>query len=212
MSCISIVGAATVTASLYLFTILMADYPEVQDKMYQEIRSTLKSKEAEVAIAAISLSDRDKMPYTRAAVLELQRFGSFVPIDLPHMTEKDITIQGVNIPANTAILLNLWELHHDEKFWDAPFKFCPDRFIDDSGDLVPASHPHRKRLLAFGAGPRVCVGQQFALSILGVAVSCLLQNFEIEKPDDSEVISDPRYLESGVTTMPKRQKLKFKSR
>lgn len=189
----------------------MADYPDVQSKIIQEIYSQINTKND--SSTSITLSDRDHMPYTSAVLLELQRFGSFLPLNLPHKTMKDITIQGVSLPKNTSLITNLWDVHHDEEFWDEPFKFRPERFIDEeTGDLVPSSHSNRKRLFVFSAGPRVCIGQQLAMSRLFIVVTHLLKHFKIEKPGSSEVMSDPRSFDFGLVLTPKRQKLRFVNR
>ena len=41
--------------------------------------------------------------------------------------------------------MNLWDLHHNEEYWDAPWEFRPDRFLSEDGTLVPPGHTNRRR-------------------------------------------------------------------
>lgn len=212
-ACHCISGSTTSKASLYTFILLMADYPDIQNKIYEEIK--LQSNKKADGSRIITVSDRVNMPYTQAALLEMERYCSFLPITLPHKATKDITIGGVHIPEDTLLVPNLWEVHHDEKFWDEPFKFCPERFIDGNSELVPGSHPNRKRIFSFGAGPRACLGQQLASTYLYISVTNILNHFNIERHESLDaafMMSDPRNFDFGIASMPKQHKLKLNPR
>ena len=43
------------------------------------------------------------------------------------------------------IFVNTWHIHHSDKEWDKPMNFMPERFLDDEGKLLEATHPNRKR-------------------------------------------------------------------
>ena len=143
------------------------------------------------------------MPYTQATVLELLRFSSIVPLGIPHTAMCDTTVKGYTIPAGTEVMANLWELHHDEKFWDKPFEFCPERYLDPSGDLVDASHENRRHTMPFGAGPRVCVGEVLARTRLFMFIATTAQMFEIKLAGSADVSCDPRDYEHGGVLSPK---------
>jgi cytochrome P450 len=74
-------------------------------------------------------------------------------------------------------------LHRDEAFWGDPDVFRPERFLDDAGKLLPADHPRRKRLMPFGAGSRVCVGEIFALRRLFIFLVSVAQAFDLGPGD-----------------------------
>ena len=78
----------------------------------------------------------------------------------------------------TAVMINLWSIHHDERQFKDPMLFKPERFLDDNGDLLSASKI--KNFLAFSIGPRKCIGQQVANAELFLFLANLLDHFEVQ--------------------------------
>jgi cytochrome P450 len=73
-------------------------------------------------------------------------------------------------------------LHRHRKLWGDPDAFDPSRFLPD------APPPSRFTYLPFGAGPRVCVGAQFALAEATLALAALTRAFQITREDATPVI------------------------
>lgn len=109
--------------------------------------------------------------------------------------------------------INLWSLHHDESEWTDPWQFQPSRFLDDQGKLVPPSHENRRKLLPFGAGRRVCLGEVLAKNRLFLFATALVQRFHFE-PEDSDNLPevDPRSYQMGLVLHPKPFRLRVKTR
>jgi cytochrome P450 len=82
-------------------------------------------------------------------------------------------VDGVVIPPGSLAMISPWVLHRHVRLWEEPEAFNPARFL---GDEQPA---HRFAYLPFGAGPRVCVGAQFALTEASMVLAMLTQRFEI---------------------------------
>ena len=76
-------------------------------------------------------------------------------------------------PKNTILILFYYGLHRDEKFWGDPAAFKPDRFMKDSGakDKPKAYYP-------FGAGPRLCIGNNFAMAEMTLFLQGVIQMFD----------------------------------
>ena len=193
-------GAGTYTTSTTLTCLMnvLCHYPAVQEKLQKEIMEVVGASRPP------AWKDRDAMPYLRAALHEISRFASVAPIGIRHKALQDCVLGGYKIPKDTQIFCNLWAMHHDEKLWDEPFTFKPERFLDSDGELVPADHPNRKNLLPFGAGQRVCVGEVFAVSRMFLITARILQNFTIlpESSREKQPSCDPREMRMGMALKP----------
>jgi cytochrome P450 len=174
-----IAGTMSTTTSMYCLLQILCHHPHVQKQLRAEIHRVLDPHSpAEVA-------DLQKMPYTRATLLELQRYVSVTPLGLPHSSVEDTTLAGLPVPRGATVLANLWGLHRDPEFWNEPGAFKPERFLDDSGELLPSEHPNRRHILAFGLGPRLCPGENFAQSRLFLFTAALLQNHTLHISEES---------------------------
>lgn len=90
-------------------------------------------------------SDRLKLPYTEAVLAEVHRFCSFVPFGVMHAAKEDTVLQTYDIPKGTWILPNIYFIHHDERHWEDPFVFKPERFLS-------AECPSSENFLPFSIG------------------------------------------------------------
>jgi cytochrome P450 len=87
-----------------------------------------------------------------------------------------------DLPARTVVMISPWVLHRHRRLWREPDAFDPGRFMPDA-PAVP-----RFAYLPFGAGPRVCVGAQFALTEAALVLAMLVQRFEVTLADARPVL------------------------
>ena len=73
-----------------------------------------------------------------------------------------------------SLLIAPWIMHRHRRFWRAPDRFDPSRFMPG------AAQPRRFAYMPFGAGPRICVGSPFALTELVLATATIVRAFHIE--------------------------------
>ena len=197
-----IAGTITTTTSMYCLLHLLCHHPQVQSRLRGEIQEVLGSEETP------DVSDLQHMPFMRATLLELQRYISITPLGLPHCSMEDTTLAGHNLPQGMTLLPNIWGVHHDSEFWDEPELFKPERFLDVNGDLLPAEHPKRKRILAFGLGPRLCPGEHFAQSRIFLLVSALLRTHTLNiSPESENIPYQPHTFGLSLATEPNHYKL-----
>ena len=90
-------------------------------------------------------------------------------------------IEGLRIARGTLVMISPWVLHRHSLHWSNPNAFDPERFLPD------AAPPTRFTYLPFGAGPRVCVGAQFAMAEATLVLARLVQAFQIELVDGKPV-------------------------
>lgn len=95
---------------------------------------------------------------------------------------KPMNILGYIVPAGTTILPNFHTMHVNPKYWENPFEFKPERFLQTAGCFMP-----------FGAGPMNCVGQRLALIEIKIVVLKLWLKF------DFALIPDEKYV--PITTL-----------
>lgn len=110
------------------------------------------------------------MPYMDQVINEAIRL--YPPgIQLDRVCAEDITIRGVHIPKDMIIIIPVYSIHRDPKYWPEPDTFDPERF---NPDKKHSRHPYAH--FPFGQGPRNCVGMRLALLELKVALSVILRD------------------------------------
>ena len=80
------------------------------------------------------------------------------------------------------VLIPIYTLHHDAKYWEDPEAFKPERFLPEAKDTIdPFAY------MPFGQGPRNCIGMRFALLEIKLVLAQMLKEFRIEKTPDLHV-------------------------
>uniref|UniRef100_A0A2R8MKE3 Cytochrome P450 2D6 n=1 Tax=Callithrix jacchus TaxID=9483 RepID=A0A2R8MKE3_CALJA len=164
-------GMVSTSITLAWGLLLMILHPDVQRRVQQEINDVIGQARPP------EMGDQTRMPYTTAVIHEVQRFGDIVPMNMPHMTSRDIEVQGFLIPKGTAIFANLSSVLKDEAIWKKPFCFYPEHFLDAQGRFVKP-----EAFLPFSAGRRACLGEPLARMELFLFFTCLLQRFSFSVP------------------------------
>jgi cytochrome P450 len=191
---IDVIGGAFVgtTANIALCFLCLLQYPEIHKKVMAEIEQVCKVKE-------LRETTLDDFQYLHAFIMESMRYGSIIHITLPHSVNADIDMAGYHFEKGMIVIGSTWNVHHDEKTWGDPFTFRPERFLDDSGKLLPQSHPLRQSFLPFGTGARACKGKDTAMTKVLMYVLHILYHCEIQLPESKELPeNDPRKYVSVV--------------
>jgi cytochrome P450 len=98
-------------------------------------------------------------------------------ITFSRKTYKEMKIGGVTYPAGVMIELPVMFIHHDPDIWGSDVhEFNPERFANG----VSKASKNPGAFLPFGWGPRICIGQNFALIETKMAISMIIQHFEFE--------------------------------
>ncbi|NXM84660.1 CP1A4 protein, partial [Oenanthe oenanthe] len=178
-------GFDTVTTALSWSLMYVSLYPDVQRKIQEEIDQNIGWERRP------RMSDRGKLPYTEAFILEMFRHSSFVPFTIPHSTTKATVLNGFYIPKDTCVFINQWQVNHDENLWEEPSAFRPERFLAPSGAEV--SRTEAEKVLSFGLGRRRCLGEAIGRWEIFLFLTTLLQQLHFSLRPGERVDITPQY-------------------
>jgi unspecific monooxygenase len=180
-----VAGHATTAISLFWSLYLLANATGWQDAIAAEAFGLdLGSEGAADALASLV--------QTRAVVSEALRLypPAFTMMRVALGADRAGDLQ---IPRGAVLMIAPWVIHRHRSFWRDPDAFDPSRFLPGQ------SQPPRFAYLPFGAGPRVCVGAQFAMAEATLVLAALIQSFRVALADDLPVMPRP-----VITTQPDR--------
>jgi phenylacetate 2-hydroxylase len=182
----------------------------IQQKAYEAIKAAYPDNNAWHASLA-----EEKIPYLTAFTKEVLRYFTVIPICLPRVSIKDITWNGVLIPAGTTFYMNAYAADYDEERFKDAYEFRPERYLNEAGDGPVANEGTAH--FAYGAGSRMCAGSHLANRELFVAFVRLISAFEIVEGKDETMRPIMDALEANdiptsLTMEPKRFKVGFKVR
>ncbi|CAG7837904.1 unnamed protein product [Allacma fusca] len=143
MGDIMLASIETTPATIDWAVIYLARNPESQKKLQEELDSVVG------AIGLITLDDRPELPYMEAVIHEVLRISSLGPFGLLHHTTEEWKFKGFVIPAKTCVIGNLYAVHHDPEIWENPNEFRPERFLDESNNLI-----NTQLIIPFSTGKR----------------------------------------------------------
>ncbi|OQV17437.1 Cytochrome P450 2U1 [Hypsibius exemplaris] len=179
-------GTDTTSTSLLFGLILMVEYPEVMRKVQAEIDTAVGRG------TVLTNSDRVRLPYTEATILEIQRYSNILPLGVPHKASEDLYVDGFTIPKGALIVSNIQSIHHDPRYWKNPEIFDPLRFLDNNKKLIKPDG-----FIPFGIGKRACLGEALAKMELFLFFANFLRCFTLESPPGM-VISHKNYTSSII--------------
>jgi cytochrome P450 len=130
--------------------------------------------------------DAPRLGYTLGVFKEALRLYPAAPA-LDRVAVEDVTVGGYRLPRKTMVVVCPYALHRQPHLWPDPERFDPDRFSAEA----EASRP-RLAWLPFGAGPRVCIGAQFAALEAQLLLAQIARRFDLEPVDQNPVGVDFR--------------------
>ncbi|XP_072484541.1 cytochrome P450 2E1-like [Notamacropus eugenii] len=190
-------GTETTSTSLRYGLLLLLKYPEVEEKLHEEIDRVIGPERLP------SMMDKVNMPYTEAVMHEIQRFINLVPSNLPHVMNQDFQFRGYSIPKGTTVIPTLSSIMSDSEEFPNPEQFDPGHFLNENGKFRYSDY-----FKAFSAGKRVCVGEGLARMELFLFMIVILQHFNLKSLVPPEEI-DTSPLTVGFGSVPPIYKLRL---
>ncbi|KAL2634448.1 hypothetical protein R1flu_005927 [Riccia fluitans] len=160
-------------------------HPEIQSKLRQELRNVVGDAKS-ITEAHIACS-----PYLLAVVKETLRLHPPGPLlSWARLSTRDIHVAGHLVPAGTTAMVNMWAITHDEKIWENPLEFRPERFTSGDGGVEVDVKGSDMRLAPFGAGRRVCPGRTLGMATVQMWIAKLVLEFEWSMSSKQPVVLD----------------------
>jgi cytochrome P450 len=167
--------------TLYLLSL----HPEIRERAEKEV-------EAVCAGRTPTLADLKRMPYVLSVFKESMRLYPPAYI-MGRRCWKECEIGGYPIRKNQLVFVNIAGIHRRADIYPDPDRFDPDRFAGDKEKSLP-----RHAYMPFGAGPRICIGNHFALMEAHIVLAALLQRVRLDM-----ATSRPVRTETLITLRPK---------
>jgi cytochrome P450 len=159
-------GHETTALALTWAWYLLAQHPEVEEHLLAELRAVLGCRPPTVA-------DLPRLAYAERVVMETLRL--YPPVyAIGREAIADCEIGGYPVRAGTTLLMSQWVVHRDPRFYDRPEVFDPDRWVSDR-----ARHLPRCAFFPFGGGPRICIGNSFALMEAVLILATVVPHFRL---------------------------------
>jgi cytochrome P450 len=160
-----IAGHETTALSLTYTLALLSWNPETRERVREEA-------EAALGEGAPTHEDLANLQYTKRAYREALRL--YPPAwAVFRQTEEPVDLGEYRLPGDSGVIVPLWSIHRDDRYFDDPERFDPDRWTRRDPNEVEAYFP-------FSTGPHACIGQGFALAGATLTLARLVRDFDIE--------------------------------
>lgn len=156
-----------VTGNTLAFTLyLLAQHPALEALLVQELATVLGDR-------PVTLEDLANLPYLELVIRESMRLLPVTTV-VARQSVAAIELGDYVIPKNQTVLVAPWTLHRHPAYFPAPLQFDPERFNAARREQI-----HKHAYIPFVTGPRICLGNAFALLQLKINVATILQRYHL---------------------------------
>ncbi|CAN6441513.1 unnamed protein product [Victoria cruziana] len=143
--------------------------PDIMRKAQHEIEEIVGRDQQ------VEESHLTNLPYVRAVIKEILRLHPILPFLVPHSPASPSKLAGFDIPVGTSVMINVWGMHRDPKYWENPSVFDPERFLRQPDlDFRGRSFHY----IPFGSGRRICLGITLAERMTVLMLASLIHSFD----------------------------------
>ena len=175
---IVLAGHETTALALTWALYLLGRHPAVNEKLVAELDTVLNGR-------APGPQDLSQLPYTASVLSETMRL--YPPIfGIGRESIAACEINGFRLPAGTNVYLVPYVIQRDARWFDDPHSFRPERWLDGLAARLP-----RFAYFPFGGGPRLCIGQPFAVLESTLILSSIAQQWRLRPVADGPVDMAP---------------------
>jgi cytochrome P450 len=160
-------GHETTALSLSWTFWLLGQHPEVDGRLHEELRGALQER-------PLTVDDLPRLPYAEAVILESMRL--YPPAwSIGREAATRLEIRGHEVQEGDQIFICMWAMHRDPRFFPEPERFRPERWLDGLQKRLP-----RFAYFPFGGGPRLCIGNAFAMMESVLLLAAIARRFRLE--------------------------------
>ena len=163
-------GHETTATAMTWWSGLIARHPEVAERIHAEVDAVLQGKTP-------TPETLQQLPWLQASLKEAMRLYPPAAILFTRRACQDVKVGPWTVPKGQLIAFTPYVMQRDPRWFDAPDEFKPERFLPGAPEIP------RGAWMPFGTGPRVCIGQHFAMLEMGLIAAKLVQRFRLEWPD-----------------------------
>ena len=159
---------------------LLSQYPQIATNLYAEVDSVLNGRKA-------TLKDLPNLPYTTMIIKESLRL--YPPAWALNVREaaEDVEIDGYLIPKGSSLFVSPYAVQRSPRYFEDPLTFDPERFSPENEKTIS-----RYAYFPFGGGPRVCIGNSFAMMEAQLILATMAQHVSLSLMSDQVVEIDPQ--------------------
>ena len=171
-------GHETTAIALLWTLILLAQHPDVAQRLQHDVDTVLGDRTA-------TFADLAALRYTRQVIQEVLRLYPPIYV-IARWTEQPVDLGTVRLPKHVMVVVSPYTLHRRADYFPDPERFDPDRFAPEASAARP-----RSAYVPFGAGPRQCIGTHFAMMELQLILATLVQCVTLRLPSNQPITPDP---------------------
>ncbi len=157
---------------------LLAEHPEVEARLHAELDAVLGGR-------VPTLADLRQLTYTNMVLKEAMRLYPAAWV-IGRQALEDVEIQGEVIPKGAILNIYTYFIQRNEKYWDNPTRFDPERFSPENEGRI-----NKWAYIPFSTGPRVCVGNSFAMMEAQLLLATIASRFQLSLPTGHSVELNP---------------------
>ena len=164
---------------------LLAQNPAAEAKLQAEVDAVLGNREAP------AFEDLERLPWARMVADEAMRLYPPAYV-FSRRAVGDDQLGPFHMPAGAHIVISPYALHRHPDYWPEPESFKPERFKPARfAPDAPAERP-KHAYLPFGGGPRICIGNSFAMMEHAIVLAAAVRRWRVESIPGREVRTEPR--------------------
>lgn len=179
-------GHETTSNALTWAAHLLSQHPELAEKLYQEVDSVLDGRPAR-------FDDVRNLTYTAMIIKETLRLYPPAWVLIGREALEDVKIGAYIIPKGSRVFISPYVMHRLPRYWDEPERFYPERFAPEREAQIS-----KYVYLPFGGGPRICIGNSFAMMEAILALATMAQRWRFLPLAGQSVAINPQ-----ITMSPK---------